>query len=776
MSEKLDPEVMEIIRKNLKLKENAKIILKNRYLRKNEKQEVIETPEEMFHRVVSHIAKAEDNYKSSAKFKEKVKKAFAEVLSKLEFLPNSPTFTGAGTVLGQLAACFVLPIEDDMHSIMETLKHTVLIHKSGGGTGFSFSRLRPEGSPVASSGGVASGPVSFMRMYNATTEEIKQGGTRRGANMGILRIDHPDILKFIECKKENQSLNNFNISVAVTDDFMEKVEKNKKYALIDPRTQKIVKKLNARKVFKKIVYGAWKNGEPGIVFIDKINAKNPTPEIGEIESTNPCGEQPLLPYESCNLGSINLSKFVKKGKIDWQRLEYVVRVAVRFLDNVIDMNKFPLPEIEKQTKANRKIGLGVMGFADMLIKLGVPYNSTKALKIGEKVMKFIQSKAKEASQKLAKQRGAFPNFKKSIYYQRREKPLRNATLTTIAPTGTISMIAGTSSGIEPLFAIVYVKNVLDNKKLLEINPLFEKIAKKEGFYSKKIMEKISETGMLNGIKGVPKKIKTIFVTSREIEPEWHVKMQAAFQKYVDNAVSKTINFPNEASKKDIEKAYFLAWKLNLKGITVYRDGSREEQVIDFGKKKEEEQKTTSLPALSPKERPEIMQGYTYKVKTSYGNMYITINEDKKGQPFEVFTQIGKAGGFFHANTEAISRLISLALRSGIEIKEVVEQLEGIRDPSPAWTENGLILSLPDAIANVLKRHLSQKQQTLTLDFENKKEAKNSPALVKKENPETKQPSLADIGEAPICPECGHTLVFQEGCFKCPICGFSKCSG
>ncbi len=772
---------MEIIHKNLKLRPNAKIVLENRYLRKNDKGEIIETPEEMFYRVVHHIAKAEKKYRTSARFQLKVEKAFAEVLSKMEFLPNSPTFTGAGTRLGQLAACFVLPIEDDMYSIMETLKHAVLIHKSGGGTGFSFSRLRPEGSPVASSGGIASGPVSFMRMYNAATEEVKQGGTRRGANMGILRIDHPDILKFIECKKDNQALNNFNISVAVTDDFMRKVEKGEKYELIDPRTNRAVKKLDARKVFKKIVYGAWKNGEPGIIFIDEINRKNPTPKIGEIESTNPCGEQPLLPYESCNLGSINLSKFVKEGKIDWKRLEYVVRVAVRFLDNVIDMNKFPLPQIEKQTKANRKIGLGVMGFADMLILLGIPYNSKQALRTAEKVMKFIQTKAKEASQRLARQRGPFPNFKRSVYYERGEKPLRNATLTTIAPTGTISMIAGTSSGIEPLFAIVYVKNVLDGKRLLEVNPLFEQIAKEEGFYSKKLMEKIAETGMVGDIEEIPVEIRKIFVTSREIDPEWHVKMQAAFQKYVDNAVSKTINFPNQATKKDIEKAYFLAWKLRLKGLTVYRDGSREEQVIDFGKKKKKKDTSkqdspSALPALAPKERPEVMHGYTYKVKTSYGNMYITINEDEKGLPFEVFTQIGKAGGFFHANTEAISRLISLALRSGIDIQEVIKQLKGIRDPSPAWTEDGLILSLPDAIAKVLEKHLKHKQQPLTLELNTAPQSNPQPTLTPQNNPKEDQPSLADIGEAPVCPDCGNTLVFQEGCFKCPVCGFSKCSG
>ena len=782
-------EIMSIISENLNLRPNALTIVEKRYLRKKENGGIVETPEEMFYRISHHIVQAEDNYKTTKKQKDELEKSFAEILSKFEFLPNSPTFTGAGTKIGQLSACFVLPVKDDMAEIMDTLKNTVMIHKSGGGTGFSFSRLRPNGEQVGSSGGVASGPVSFMRMFNAATEEVKQGGTRRGANMGILRVDHPDILEFIDAKKDNGRLNNFNLSVGITDEFMQKMKENADYDLINPHTQKNAGTLNARKIFDKIIKGAWENGEPGVVFLDRINQHNPTPKLGEIESTNPCGEQPLLPYESCNLGSINLSAMIKNGKIDFDHLKEVVYLAVRFLDDVIDVNKFPLPAIEKMTKANRKIGLGVMGFADMLIKLNIPYDSKEGVATAEKIMRFIRDHGRIASQELAKTRGVFDNFKGSIYDRKNAKPMRNATITTIAPTGTISMIAGSSSGVEPLFALVFVKNILDGAKLLEINPLFEEIAKREGFYSKELMEKISENGTLENIEEVPAKWRKNFVTSREISPEWHVKMQVAFQKYTDNAVSKTINFPNEATIKDVEQAYELAFDSGLKGLTVYRDGSRDEQVVDFGKKKEEENEKLKIPnEIQIQPRPEIMHGYTYKTKTSYGNLYITINEDENNQPFEVFTNIGKAGGFFSANTEAISRLISLVLRSGLKPEEIIHQLKGIRDPSPTWTNNGIILSLPDAIAKILKKHLEFKQEMPTLPLnlppkeKDKKENENNHteealkqvALIKEEETE-KQMSLADAGEAPICRECGATLIFQEGCFKCPVCGFSKCA-
>ena len=569
-----------------KLTVNSLEVLRKRYLLRDETGRIIETPAQMFLRVARAIAKVDKNYGGNPKESEKT---FYEMMAKLEFLPNSPTLFNAGTKLGQLSACFVLPVEDSLKSIFTAVKDMAIIEQSGGGVGFDFSKLRPKGDIVKSTKGVASGPVSFMRVFDVATDVIKAGGKRRGAMMGILRVDHPDIEEFITAKQKPGVLSNFNISVAVTDDFMEKIEADEEYWLVNPRNKRKVRKLKARYIWNLIAESAWKSGDPGVVFIDEVNRHNPTPEVGRIEATNPCGEQPLLPYESCNLGSINLSRMVENGKINWKKLRKTVRNAVHFLDNVIDANKFPLKKIEQMTKANRKIGLGIMGFADMLIKLGIPYNSEKALKLAEKLMKFITDEARKKSVELGEERGSFPNFDKSIWKDK-YSAMRNATVTTIAPTGSISIIAGCSSGIEPLFAISFIRNVLGGTRLFEINPLFELTAKERGFYSAKLLEEIAKTGSVQKIKEVPDDVKKIFVTALDISPEWHVKMQAAFQKYTDNAVSKTVNLPFEASVEDVRKIFELAWKLKCKGVTVFRYGSKPEQVLYIGEIKTEKKK------------------------------------------------------------------------------------------------------------------------------------------------------------------------------------------
>jgi ribonucleoside-diphosphate reductase alpha chain len=563
---------------DLKLTLNAINVLQKRYLLKDKNGNIIETPKQMFRRVAREIAKADLLYNKRANIQE-IEEEFYQMMENLEFLPNSPCLMNAGTEIGQLSACFVLPVEDSIESIFDAVKNMALIQKSGGGTGFSFSKLRPSGDIVGSTMGVASGPVSFMRIFDTATDVIKQGGKRRGANMGILSVHHPDIVEFITSKEKEGVLTNFNISVAVTDKFMEAVQKNEEYELINPRTNEVVERMNARDIFNLIVTTAWKTGDPGLIFIDEINRHNPTPHIGTIESTNPCGEQPLLPYESCNLGSINLAKMVKDGKIDWEKLRKTVRSAVHFLDNVIDVNKFPLPEIEKMTKANRKIGLGVMGFADMLIELGIPYNSEEGIKTAEEAMKFITEEARKKSVELGIERGSFPNFKGSKWEKEGYKHMRNATVTTIAPTGTISIIAGCSSGVEPLFAISFVRNVMGGTTLMEVNQLFEKIAKERGFYSDALMMEIAKKGSIQSINEIPNDVKRIFVTAFDISPEWHVRMQAAFQKYTDNAVSKTVNLPNDATIGDVEKIYWMAYQLKCKGITIYRYGSKKEQVL-----------------------------------------------------------------------------------------------------------------------------------------------------------------------------------------------------
>ena len=569
-----------------KLTVNALEVLRKRYLLRDEKGNIIETPAQTFRRVSKVIAKVDGKYGENPKESEKI---FYGMMARFEFLPNSPTLFNAGTELGQLSACFVLPVDDSLESIFTAVKNMALIEKSGGGVGFDFSRLRPKGDIVRSTKGVASGPVSFMRVFDAATEVIKAGGKRRGAMMGVLRADHPDIIEFITSKQEPGVLSNFNISVAVTDDFMKILEEDGEYWLINPRNKEKVRRLKVKDVWSLMAKSAWESGDPGVIFIDEINRHDPISEVGRIEATNPCGEQPLLPYESCNLGSINLSRMVENGKINWKKLRETVRNAVHFLDNVIDANRFPLKEIEKVTKANRKIGLGVMGFADMLIKLGVPYDSEEALKLAEKVMKFVTEEARKKSVEIGEERGSFPNFDKSVWKDKCQC-MRNATITTIAPTGSISIIAGCSSGIEPLFAISFMRNVLEGTRLFEINPLFEMTAKERGFYSAELLEEIARTGSVQGIKGVPEDVKRVFVTALDISPEWHVRMQAAFQKYTDNAVSKTVNLPQEVTIEDVKKVFWLAYRLKCKGITVYRYGSKPEQVLNIGEIKTEKKR------------------------------------------------------------------------------------------------------------------------------------------------------------------------------------------
>ena len=750
-ADEFSPQARSQVISGIKLSDNALRVLERRYLTKDGEGKIIETPQELFRRVARHIASAELIYNPKADVSP-YEEAFYQLMESLEFLPNSPTLMNAGRELGQLSACFVLPIEDSMESIFDAVKYTALIHKSGGGTGFSFSRLRPERDRVGSTGGIASGPVSFMRAFDATTDVIKQGGMRRGANMAILNVDHPDILKFIEAKEDPQALTNFNLSVAVTDEFMKAVEKGTDYNLVNPRTGEVTDKLNAKEVFDRIVDMAWRTGDPGVVFIDEINRHNPTPKLGKIESTNPCGEQPLLPFESCNLGSINLSKMVadKDGQphIDYDKLSQTVKLTVRFLDNVIEVNQFPLPEIADMTKTTRKIGLGVMGFADMLIQLGIPYDSEQGLVMAEEIAHFISEEADKASIELAQERGVFPAFQGSIYDMPDGPHFRNASRTTIAPTGSLSIIANCSSGIEPLFALSYVRHILEGEEFIEVNPYFEEAAKKGGFYSPDLMKQLAEGKRLKDIEEVPEEIKRLFVTAHDISPEWHVKMQAAFQKFTDSAVSKTVNFPHEAMLEDVAKVYMLAYQEGLKGITIYRDRSRESQVLTVGEgvKKAEGK-------LSPRKRPKVTTGVTERVNTGCGYIYVTVNFDSRGIS-EVFSTLGKAGGCAAAQLEAISRLTSLALRSGIDVESIVKHLRGIRCPSVAWEQGHAILSCADAIASVLEKYIREKTAT------------NPDAPSK--NPESVK------SWAGQCPDCGGPLIYQEGCNICLACGFTKC--
>ncbi|MGI9091805.1 MAG: vitamin B12-dependent ribonucleotide reductase, partial [Gemmatimonadaceae bacterium] len=741
------------------LNSNARTVLSKRYLVKDKSGEPVERPEDMFWRVASVVATGDRRYGASAGAVQALTEEFYFLMTQRRFEPNSPTLMNAGRPLGQLSACFVLPVEDALsngqNGIYDTLRSMALIHQSGGGTGFSFSRLRSKGAMVRSTTGVASGPVSFMELYDASTNAVKQGGTRRGANMGILRVDHPDVLTFITCKEDLDKITNFNISVAITAKFMEAVKAGTMYDLIEPSTGETVAQLDARMVWEKMIDGAWRTGEPGCFFIDEANRYNPVPHIGPYEATNPCGEQPLLPYDVCNLGSINIGYYVRDGVMDWDAMKSDVHLSTRFLDNIIDVNKYPLPEIDALSKRIRRIGFGVMGFADALVRLGIPYNSPEGIEFGRTLQEFIDTESKRESERLASQRGAFPEWARSIWgpdetcarddQGKRIRPmqlLRNCNVTTVAPTGTISIIAGCSSGIEPLFAVAFMRNQA-GVMMPDVNEDFLVIAKREGWHSDDLIERIAKEGHVHFAE-VPKKWQRVFVTAHDIAPEWHVRMQAAFQEHCDSAISKTTNFPHAASRDDVRAIYELAYDLNCKGVTVYRDGSRDNQVLSTGataqaaaerdgksdrrelgelqgsmaemtaeidrlKQVLYDAEAENLQRRAKRSRPDRLRSTSIRKETPLGTMFVHITEDDLGQPFEVFITLGKAGGSAMADSEAMGRLISLALRSGIPIREVHKQLRGISSDRAVGLGVNKVLSVPDAIGIALEEWMREKQ-------------------------------------------------------------------
>ncbi len=830
------------------LSDNARIVLARRYLKKDESGTPTEEPETMFWRIARVVAEEDRRYGASEAAIHEVARSFYDLMITGKFEPNSPTLMNAGRPLAQLSACFVLPVEDALANgksgIYDTLRAMALVHQSGGGTGFSFSRLRPKGDPVRSTMGVASGPVSFMRLYDASTEVVKQGGTRRGANMGILRVDHPDIRDFIHCKNDTTQVTNFNISVAVTDAFMESVNREEAYDLVSPRTGEVVGRENAREVFDSIVNGAWKTGEPGVFFVDRANAHNPVPHLGSYEATNPCGEQPLLPYDVCNLGSINVGLFVRKGRfdrpedgIDWDGLRLVVHLSVHFLDNVIDASRYPLKEIQDLAQQIRRVGLGLMGWADLLVRLGVRYDSKEGVNLGRALMAFVEEETRRASERLAKRRGVFPAWEKSVWGTdgrcardaagERIRPcrqLRNCNLTTVAPTGTISIIAGCSGGIEPLFAVAFMRNQA-GVMMPDVNRDFVARARKEGWYRKELMERIAREGHIH-FDEIPDDVQKVFRTAHDIAPEWHVRMQAAFQSHVDSAISKTTNFPHQATRQDVRKIYELAFRLGCKGVTVYRDGSRPMQVLSTGKtsRKEEaasatstetgalqlqladarekahrlegeleavrrqwrEQDRDAAASRHKRKRPQVLKGRTLKMNSPLGDLYVTVNEDETGRPFEVFCTLGKAGGAAMADSEAIGRLVSLALRSGIPITAVRDQLRGISCDRAVGVGPNKVLSAPDAVAQAIDRYLAERggiQEELPLDVPAATSATAAPpdaggsrgnatAGSARTGIRYVDPTDVALGS---CPACGASqLAFEEGCRKCYVCGFSEC--
>ncbi|MFA6165858.1 MAG: vitamin B12-dependent ribonucleotide reductase [Gemmatimonadaceae bacterium] len=818
------------------LSANARTVLEKRYLVKDKSGKPVETPEDMFWRVATVVAEADRRYGASEQEVYGTAVQFYELMTQRRFEPNSPTLMNAGRPLGQLSACFVLPVADALSNgtdgIYDTLTSMALIHQSGGGTGFSFSRLRPSGSMVRSTTGVASGPVSFMKLYDASTEAVKQGGTRRGANMGILRVDHPDVLDFISCKEDLTQVVNFNISVGITRKFMDALKADGEYDLVHPSTGQVVGTLKAKDVWDKMIVGAWRTGEPGVFFIDEANKYNPVPHLGAYEATNPCGEQPLLAYDVCNLGSVNIGIYANDGSMDWDALRADIRLSTHFLDNIIDVNKYPLPEIDALSKKIRRIGLGVMGFADALIKLGIRYDSPEGVEFGRRVMEFLDVEGKAQSELMAKQRGAFPEWAQSIWGPdatcardengERIRPmqlLRNCNVTTVAPTGTISIIAGCSSGLEPLFAVAFMRNQA-GVMMPDVNEDFVAMAKAGGWYSDELMERIAKTGTITHPE-VPAKVKEIFRTANEIPAEWHIRMQAAFQQHCDSAISKTTNFAHTATQDDVRTIYELAYELNCKGVTVYRDGSRDGQVLSTGatagaaaKRKGDNAADTSelvelkehiseiemenerlkkllfdseaenLNRRMKRGRPFSLRGTTIRKETPLGVMFVNITEDEKGQPFEVFINLGKAGGSAMADAEALGRMLSLALRSGIPMMEIHKQLRGISSDRAVGLGPNKVLSMPDAVGQALydwwqdKQGVQQDLLTAQMDTPTTASAPQMmvPVMVPLAGAQPQmERNMRDTGEfIGSCPDCGSQLEYAEGCVKCHTCGFSEC--
>jgi len=817
------------------LSQNARTVLEKRYLVKDASGKPTETPEDMFWRVATVVAEADRRYGGSEGGVTEAAEQFYRLMTERRFEPNSPTLMNAGRPLGQLSACFVLPVEDSLsngrNGIYDTLRSMALIHQSGGGTGFSFARLRPRGSMVRSTTGVASGPVSFMKLYDASTDAVKQGGTRRGANMGILRVDHPDIMEFITCKEDLTQITNFNISVAVTTKFMEAVKTGTSYDLVDPGTKEVVGQLDAQMVWNKMIDGAWRTGEPGCFFIDEANRYNPVPHLGAYEATNPCGEQPLLPYDVCNLGSINVGYYVRDGQMDWKAFAGDIALSTHFLDNIIDVNKYPLPEIDALSKRIRRIGLGVMGFADALVRLGIAYDSAEGVEFGRKVMEFVDVESKKESERLANERGAFPEWARSIFGPdetcardsdgKRIRPmqlLRNCNVTTVAPTGTISIIAGCSSGLEPLFAVAFMRNQA-GVMMPDVNEDFVAIAKREGWYSTELMERIAREGRVDFAE-VPARWQRVFVTANAIAPEWHMRMQAAFQGHCDSAISKTTNFAHTATVADVRAIYELAYDLKCKGVTVYRDGSRDNQVLSTGatdkakserdgapadkremadlkgtmaeleaeierlKKALYDSEAENLQRRQKRSRPDKLRGTSIRKETPLGTMFVHVTEDDRGQPFEVFINLGKAGGSAMADAEAMGRLISLALRSGIPLMEIHKQLRGISSDRAVGLGPNKVLSVPDAIGFALYDWYQEKQ--LGVQQELLRESRGSTpssavieeVTVARSTPAGEQVQLGFDNTAQsfigTCPDCGSQLEYAEGCVKCHVCGFSEC--